>query len=403
VSTETQGSTISGNIFSGPAGSGQGLFEFYGNTVTDNDFSSFDGTVDIFHATSFDAHTNPTAENISLFEGFEASANSTLIGNDLDNVLRAGVGNDTITGGAGADTFLWRLSELTDGVSNTDVITDYTPGEDKIDLSGGHVLFTDTSTPGQATLIVQGSPSAPFDAITVVGANSLAEITFVDQNVTHAVDAALDASSVDGSGELYFGGGGNFPTNFNVATVADQDIEIGLKVHYRQGDDIQAVANDGAGTAMYIVPDGPQVVDPAHNVPSAAASKAAWSIDYSVNTGLDGSAATLDDFAFKLLIDTDPTSGTDYLELHLAPNGTGSSGYDWEDALGNAIIPDDDGTAQVTQNSQNLGFYLGAIDADPSTPAHDTYTFGPGQFDIELQAYSGSTLLASVHDTLFVV
>jgi hypothetical protein len=46
------------------------------------------------------------------------------------------------------------------------------------------------------------------------------------------------------------------------------------------------------------------------------------------------------------------------------------------------VIPDDEGTDHVTQNSQNLAFYRTQIDGDPNTPGIQPYNFGPGQFDV---------------------
>ncbi|GAB3466160.1 M10 family metallopeptidase C-terminal domain-containing protein [Azotobacter salinestris] len=63
-----------------------------------------------------------------------------LDGGDGDDLLDGGAGRDNLTGGSGADVF--RFSERLDsfrnyetGVSQVDYITDFTPGEDLIDLS----------------------------------------------------------------------------------------------------------------------------------------------------------------------------------------------------------------------------------------------------------------------------
>ncbi|PAU59218.1 retention module-containing protein [Pseudomonas sp. PICF141] len=53
-----------------------------------------------------------------------------LNGRDGDDFLIGGLGNNTLTGGSGADTFQWLK-----GNSGHDVITDFTPGTDKLDLS----------------------------------------------------------------------------------------------------------------------------------------------------------------------------------------------------------------------------------------------------------------------------
>ncbi|WP_434698637.1 retention module-containing protein [Pseudomonas sp. D1-1] len=53
-----------------------------------------------------------------------------LNGGNGDDLLIGGLGNNTLTGGNGADTFQWQA-----GNSGHDVITDFTPGLDKLDLS----------------------------------------------------------------------------------------------------------------------------------------------------------------------------------------------------------------------------------------------------------------------------
>ncbi|MBV4474925.1 retention module-containing protein [Pseudomonas botevensis] len=56
--------------------------------------------------------------------------NDILNGGGGDDLLIGGMGNNTLTGGPGADTFQWLK-----GNSGHDVITDFTPGTDKLDLS----------------------------------------------------------------------------------------------------------------------------------------------------------------------------------------------------------------------------------------------------------------------------
>ncbi|MHC8291310.1 retention module-containing protein [Pseudomonas sp. XS1P51] len=56
--------------------------------------------------------------------------NDVLNGGGGDDFLIGGPGNNTLTGGSGADTFQWLK-----GNSGHDVVTDFTPGTDKLDLS----------------------------------------------------------------------------------------------------------------------------------------------------------------------------------------------------------------------------------------------------------------------------
>ena len=65
--------------------------------------------------------------------------NDVLNGGGGDDFLIGGLGNNTLTGGAGADTFEWLK-----GNSGHDVVTDFAPGTDKLDLS--QLLQGETNT-----------------------------------------------------------------------------------------------------------------------------------------------------------------------------------------------------------------------------------------------------------------
>ncbi|MDP9525067.1 retention module-containing protein [Pseudomonas protegens] len=56
--------------------------------------------------------------------------NDVLNGGGGDDLLIGGMGNNTLTGGGGSDTFQWMK-----GNNGHDVVTDFTPGTDKLDLS----------------------------------------------------------------------------------------------------------------------------------------------------------------------------------------------------------------------------------------------------------------------------
>ncbi|WP_298952035.1 calcium-binding protein [uncultured Methylobacterium sp.] len=58
-----------------------------------------------------------------------------LVGGDGNDTIRGGLGKDLLTGGTGADVFAFGNLESRPGGGARDLITDFTVGEDKIDLS----------------------------------------------------------------------------------------------------------------------------------------------------------------------------------------------------------------------------------------------------------------------------
>jgi hypothetical protein len=206
----------------------------------------------------------------------------------------------------------------------------------------------------------------------------------------------LDVSSYDTHGtasttddEMYWGDG-NKPTNYNISTDSKTGIELGLKIHYRLGDDITPTSVDSDGTAHYSVPAGTQVVDPAHHVPSAAPNKAAWNFDFSVNSGPDH---TLDDFDFRITIKSGDAGEVGTFDLqHLGPGNT-----PWLNAAHTGGFDDEDGAnTHLSQNSVNLGFnFLTSIFGADAFNTGETY-------DITLQAFDHGKIVAQVHDALIL-
>jgi Ca2+-binding RTX toxin-like protein len=108
--------------------------------------------------------------NLTNIENATGTSNDdVLIGNSGDNVLTGGGGHDILTGGAGNDTFRFNHQSDSPGVplgtaifTSLDQVTDFTPGQDHIDLRGlanetaGHVPlnFTDHFTAGAAGQVV---------------------------------------------------------------------------------------------------------------------------------------------------------------------------------------------------------------------------------------------------------
>ncbi|HEU02067.1 hypothetical protein VSX64_12155 [Aurantimonas sp. C2-6-R+9] len=209
---------------------------------------------------------------------------------------------------------------------------------------------------------------------------------------TTRVDTQIDASAQDG-GEMFVGSG-NSVNDFVVTQSESAGVELALAVKYRQGPSQDPVSVDADGTVHFQVEDGAQSTT--NGSSSNNANRAAWSFDYSIATGLDGATTDLSDFTFKLLIDVDPTAGTEFRELTMVDPGVAvpnDTGFIWVDQDGIPRIGDDGGNANVAQNSENyaFGFIEDFIDADPNTPGQQPYApgFGPAEFDIRLEAYDG--------------
>ena len=116
--------------------------------------------------------------------------NDTLTGGEDDDWLVGGEGDDTLTGGAGADVFAFGVA------CSFDTITDFTDGEDKIDLSAleGIAGWDDLN-------------AATYGATTVIDLTSYGCGTIrLDNTVADTLDAAdfvfyeplADAAPVDG-------------------------------------------------------------------------------------------------------------------------------------------------------------------------------------------------------------
>ncbi len=152
-------------------------------------------------------------DTVSNFENLRGSgANDSLTGSSGANVIAGGLGNDTLTGGLGADTFVRDASDA--GAVQSDTITDFAAGTDKIDLSQSngpasyevlvnHLLRSDGS--GNAQLISIWNSSLQTLTLTGIAAGSLAAGDFVFD--TSAV--ARTITGTGGSDQLYGGLGGD--------------------------------------------------------------------------------------------------------------------------------------------------------------------------------------------------
>ncbi len=248
-----------------------------------------------------------------------------------------------------------------------------------------HLAHGDVQQPnGQ----VPGSPGYVFDS-------QCRPVTW-DYRVNVAPDpAAIDPAS---PGNL-FAGSGIPAINFSTARNEAAGIELGLMVLYRQGPTVASSDNYDDGVLNFTVNSGPQST--ANGSDSNNVNRAAWNFVFSVATGLNALTTDLTSHTFQLLYDVDPGPGTSYRTLTLEAESTaqaaGQSGFQWRDqGTGLVFIADDEGNANVTQNSENyaFGFFQSFL-----TSAYGTGNAfaGPAQFDIILQALDGSQIIARNH------
>jgi hypothetical protein len=333
-------------------------------------------------------------------------ANLNLMGSIEDDNILGKDGNDTITGGAGNDKI--------DGGRGIDTAV-YSGSFDDYAIS----FLGNRNGHGADDLRISVSDSV-FDRD---GSDTLKQVewlTFNDATVNVAtgdvaswdyfVNAEIDETAQKPATEDMIVGTGIPATGFGLARNEDAGIELGLKVHKRFDSPSTITTTDdySDGELHFQVEDG--VGGFFGTPPDPARPGAEWSFDFSIATGLNGAMTDLSDFTFKLLYDVDKSAGTDYrvltLEAETTPQAAGQSGFQWKDeGTGLVFISDDKGNANVTQNSENygFGFIRSFIDDDAGTPGIQAYTFGPGEFDIVLQAFEGSQLVASNHMVVDVI
>ncbi len=214
----------------------------------------------------------------------------------------------------------------------------------------------------------------------------------------YAVNVAPDVASQDPAhpGTMFVGSG--IPAvNFGTARDEAAGVELGMMVLYRQGPTVASTDDYGDGVLHFSVNDGAQSTS--NGSSSNNGNRAAWNFTFSAATGLNGATTDLNDFTLQLLYDVDPGPGTSYRTLTLEPGsaGPGRSGFRWRDqGTGLVFIADDEGNANVTQNSENYSF--GFFQAFLTSPYGIGNAFaGPAQFDIVLQAFDGPQMIVRNH------
>src|SRR3954468_7652532 len=164
--------------------------------------------------------------------------NDTIQGKDGNDFITGGKGNDNIDGGDGIDTAVYSgnfadYAISAKGTGNDKItVTDSVSGRDGTDQLK-HVEFLKFA-------------DAIFD---------------VQSDVTHRADASIGGNEIQSAGQPHpgdpwWGGGGNSLLHYNIADLNDQNIELGLKFHLRDGPDVTKTSVDNDGTVHYQAASG---------------------------------------------------------------------------------------------------------------------------------------------------
>jgi hypothetical protein len=173
------------------------------------------------------------------------SGNDTLIGNDRDNVLRAGdgtdiivtsAGNDTVSGGAGADTmhFGGGHSTLRDGVTDLDGDVVHEFGFGAIDVLGMRLGWNSLSITASQTTITAGASTVELNGsfagngVFILsargsGADAHTGVGYVNYLPTLAEGVSVDTASITGvANQSFLTGDGSvrFTLEFKLAVSA---------------------------------------------------------------------------------------------------------------------------------------------------------------------------------------
>lgn len=179
----------------------------------------------------------------------------------------------------------------------------------------------------------------------------------------HNYNGNIDPLARDGS-EMFYGDG-NTIDDWNIVRHEGAQVELGLKIKHRGGDEYAESSIDSNGVAHYDVASGSQAGNP---------NRAEWNFDFAATD-----YSPDDDFTYVVQLDVDPTDGTDFITVYSS----------------DAPLDTEFGDGSTFQNSSNIAFYDDFIDIDPDTAGVQPYTLGDGDFTIVLSAYDGSDLVAS--------
>lgn len=184
-----------------------------------------------------------------------------------------------------------------------------------------------------------------------------------------SLNGLIDPLARNGGEMIY--GDGNTIDDWNIVRHEGAQVELGLKIKHRGGDEYAEASVDGDGIAHYAVATG---TDPNH------AGRAEWNFDFAATD-----FSPDDGFTYTLELDFDPGEGVEWVTLY-------SSDAPLDTSLG-------DGS--TFQNSSNVAFYSAFMDSDPDAAGVQPYAFGEGVFNVRLSAYTADgTMLIAAHQVI---
>ena len=149
-------------------------------------------------------------------------------------------------------------------------------------------------------------------------------------------DGSVDVRAQDANGLEMKYGDGNTTDGWSIVRHEGAGVELDLKLKHRGGSVYDAISVDADGTVHYNVAEG---------TAAGSTTRAEWNFDFVATTLAAGGDEA---FAFKLMVDRDPTAAVNLVEYIPGDNPAGSF-----------------------QNSVNYGF----IDADLATAGTQNYGF----------------------------
>lgn len=207
-----------------------------------------------------------------------------------------------------------------------------------------------------------------------------------DHIITFTSNGTLDDTATrnfDGV-ELPFGAG-NTPDNYNIALDQTANLELGLKVHYRTGEDVIGTEVED-GVLTYTAAAGNQV-NGQGGADGTVMNRSAISVDFSINEGVGELGE--DNLTYHLWVDTDPTSEEAYLKLEFL-EGPDGRWYGVNEDTGAIVIGDNVDLDHQIANSINFGFgaYAGPIPG--VEPGPNSGDIPAGEYMIRLFATNDS-------------